>query len=70
MNPDSIHRDDEPTDPFLQHEALDRCHVLLSMLEDHLAQHPFVVARDEIHQAVRAASESLARAYQLIGAAD
>ena len=54
-------------DPFLKHEALDRCHVLLSTLDEHLLQHPFVQQNGDIHRAVKSASEALATAYQLIG---
>ena len=73
MNPnDAAHL--HPAHPYpksgRQHEALDRCHVLLCMLEDHVAGHPFVAEREEIRATVQAAIDSLAQAYQLIGAAE
>ena len=53
--------------PGHAHEALDRCHVLLSMLHEHLLQHPYVESDAEVRREVEAAGEALGRAYQLIG---
>ena len=57
----------EKINPGHAHEALDRCHVLLSMLHDHLLQHPYVESDAEVRREVEAAGEALGRAYQLIG---
>ena len=54
-------------DPFLKHEALDRCHVLLSTLDEHLLQHPFVQQNGDMHRAVKSASEALGTAYKRNG---
>ena len=53
--------------PGHAHEALDRCHVLLCMLNDHLLQHPYVESDAEVRREVEAAGKALGRAYQLIG---
>ena len=53
--------------PGHAHEALDRCHVLLCMLNDHLLQHPYVESDEDVRREVEAASKALGRAYQLIG---
>ena len=57
----------EKINPGHAHEALDRCHVLLSMLHEHLLQHPYVESDAEVRREVEAAGEALGRAYQLIG---
>ena len=53
--------------PGHAHEALDRCHVLLCMLNDHLLQHPYVESDADVRREVEAASDALSKAYQLIG---
>ena len=53
--------------PGHAHEALDRCHVLLCMLNDHLLQHPYVESDADVRREAEAASKALGRAYQLIG---
>lgn len=53
---------------LLRHEALDRCHVILSMVEDNLLMHPFVTRNPEINLLVDQAITALACAYQKIGA--
>lgn len=50
------------------HEALDRCHVITSMIDDHLLGHPYVQEDTEVKALVEQASAALAAAYQLIGA--
>ncbi len=54
-------------DPFLVHEALDRCHVINCLLDDHLIQHPFVQQDAEVFKLLCAVSDAVAAAYQLIG---
>ena len=53
--------------PSHAHEALDRCHVLLCVLNDHLLQHPYVESDADVRREVEAASDALSKAYQLIG---
>ena len=53
--------------PGHAHEAMDRCHVLLCTLNDHLLQHPYVESDADVRREVEAASAALSRAYQLIG---
>ena len=48
-------------------EALDRCHVILCILDDHLLTHLYVQSDIEVLKEVEAASEHLRKAYQLIG---
>lgn len=49
------------------HEALDRCHVIASMIEDHLLSHPYMDADAEVKTLIESASDAIGRAYQLIG---
>ena len=56
-----------PINPGHAHEAMDRCHVLLCTLNDHLLQHPYVESDADVRREVEAASAALSRAYQLIG---
>ena len=49
------------------HEALDRCHTILCILDDHLLTHPYVQSDSDVLKEVEAASEHLRKAYQLIG---
>ena len=53
--------------PGHAHEAMDRCHVLLCTLNDHLLQHPYVESDADVRREVEAANAALSRAYQLIG---
>ena len=53
--------------PGHAHEAMDRCHVMISMLDGHLLNHPYVESDADVRVAVESAIGSLARAYQLIG---
>ena len=55
-------------DAFHRHEALDRCHVILCTIDDHLLDHPFVGAHPDIRDQILAASRLLSGAYQSIGA--
>lgn len=54
-------------DPYLAHEALDRCHVIACLLDDHLIQHPFVQQDNDVRKLLCAASDALGAAYQMIG---
>lgn len=51
-----------------QHEALDRTHIAMCMVDDHILTHPFVEANPEIKAQVEQVLDALAKAYQMIGA--
>ena len=57
-----------PQDPFSAHEALDRCSLAVDFVDDNLLQHPYVQAHPEILAKIQLAADTLAEAYQLIGA--
>lgn len=57
-------------DPLLVHEALDRLHVVLCMIDDHLLGHPFIESRQDIREKIAYASKSLSDAYQLVGSVE
>ena len=54
-------------DPFLVHEALDRTHVAICMIDDHIVTHQFVESQPEIKALIEEAISNLAKAYQKIG---
>lgn len=56
-----------PDNRALAHEALDRCHVMASMIDDHLLGHPYVQGDAEVKALVEQSSAALAAAYQLVG---
>ena len=56
-----------PLDVFHQHEALDRTHLVLCMIDDHLLSHPFVAQHPKIEKKIKEAARCLADAYQRIG---
>lgn len=56
-----------PPDEFHAHEALDRAHLIASMLDTHLRDHPFVTANPNVLAGVERASRELGALYQLIG---
>ena len=64
---DSSSNEQVKLNPGHTREALDRCHVLLAMLDDHLLLHPYVQSNADVRREVEAAGEALGRAYQLIG---
>lgn len=51
---------------YYAHEALDRLHVVLCMIDDHLLEHKYISDRPELTRLVSAASQSLAEAYQCV----
>lgn len=51
------------------HEALKRCHLIASMLEDHLIMHPYVQQDDEVRKLLCDADDALEKACQMIGGA-
>ena len=67
MVEDSNGLDQVKNDPFYIHEALDRTHMVASILEDHLLQHPWVKINKSVSDKLDAALMLLAEAYQEIG---
>lgn len=58
------------SDPFSQHEALDRAHLLTEILHRHLADHPFIRAHPDLAARCARIGEAMAALYQAIGAVD
>lgn len=58
---------DPATDEGYQSEAMDRCYLVNSMLNEHLREHPFVEAHPDVESLIKQASEALSDAYQLMG---
>ena len=54
-------------DEFHYHEMLDRLHVVMSMVDVHLQQHPVAKIEPEIKDLISHAQDSLWQAYQLTG---
>jgi len=57
-------------DEFHYHEALDRTHMLLCMIDDHLREHPVVKKHKQLKIRVEIAEDILAEVYERIGALD
>lgn len=57
-------------DPFHYHEAMDRTHVIMDMIDSHLIQHPVLKLEQEPRRMVEEAQNLLFKAYQLIGNKD
>lgn len=55
-------------DSYHKHEALDRCHVVCSMIDDFLVNHPYVEQEPIIKAKIKLALKYLSEAYQMIGA--
>ena len=54
-------------DDLHYHEALDRLHVVISMIDDHLIQHPVFKLETEERRLIEDAQLKMAEAYQRIG---
>ena len=54
-------------DKFHYHEMLDRLHVVMSMIDDHLQQHPVAKIETKIKDLISEAQDKLWEAYQLVG---
>ena len=54
-------------DQFHYHEALDRLHVIMSTIDDHLIQHPVCKLEKEVGNKVEEAFTLLFQAYQEVG---
>lgn len=53
-------------DEHHRHEALDRCSMLMDMLETHLLDHVYTDAHEKVRAHVISAINSLSRAYEAI----
>jgi hypothetical protein len=56
-------------DDFSYHEVLDRCHLLMSMLNEHLIEHPVLDSHEEERVKLEEASNKIWDVYQSIGSA-
>lgn len=56
-------------DEFHYHEVLDRAHVIATMVDELLIDHPAVVAHDELRASVTKLSEAAMHVYQQAGIA-
>lgn len=54
-------------DEFHYHEMLDRLHVITSMIDHHLQQHPVAKIETEIKKLINEAQDKLWEAYQITG---
>ena len=54
-------------DDFHYHEALDRLHVIMDTIDNHLIQHSVLKAETKVKDLVDEANTKLWEAYQLIG---
>lgn len=54
-------------DEFSYHEALDRTHVLLCMLDEHLLSHPVIESDPKLKKIAEDIEDLLGELYQLIG---
>ena len=52
------------------HEMMDRLHVLMSILDDHILQHPVAKVDKELNSHLNNALEELWEAYQRVGNID
>ena len=53
-------------DEFHRHEALDRVHVILSNIDEHVQSHPFIALNEKLKKLVDAAIDNLADLYSEI----
>lgn len=54
-------------DEYHYHEIVDRLHVIMCMIDDHLQQHPVAKVENEASQLISNATDNLWQAYQLLG---
>jgi|TARA_B110000879_G_scaffold207316_1_gene290782 hypothetical protein len=54
-------------DDFHYHEALDRLHVIMDTIDNHLIQHSVLKLETEVKELVDEAQNKLWEAYQIIG---
>ena len=56
--------------PGHYHEMMDRLHVIMSIIDDHLLQHPVAKVNKDIDLLLNGALEQLWNAYQIAGTLD
>ncbi len=56
-------------DDFSYHEALDRCHLVMSVMNDHLIEHPVFEVHWEEREKLQQAQTMIWEVYQRIGSA-
>jgi len=54
-------------DAFSEHEVLDRSHLAAAFFSDHVAEHPYVQADQELKRKAEKIADQLADFYQLVG---
>jgi len=54
-------------DDFHYHELLDRLHVIMCTIDEHIQQHPAAKLDTELNSLISAAQDKLWEAYQLTG---
>lgn len=57
----------ERIDKFHYHEVMDRLHLINSMIDEFLLEHPAVIENKKIMKKITKASDKLSEAYQSIG---
>jgi hypothetical protein len=60
-------KDKNKLDKFHYHEVLDRLHVINTMIDEFLLEHPVVINNKKINKKIEKASELLSKTYQEIG---
>ena len=58
---------DRPLDTYSNHEALDRVHCVMVMIDELLLNHPYFEQNKKAKYCIELAGDHLARAYQMIG---
>ena len=61
---------EDKINPGHYHEMMDRLHVIMSIIDDHLLQHPVAKANKNIDSLLNKALEELWDAYQIAGNLD
>src|SRR5438034_754236 len=64
--PEMSRRTENP-DPFSAHEALDRSHLIATVFDEFVAEHPFVCANKKLHRQALALADRLGAFYQAVG---
>jgi hypothetical protein len=56
-------------DNYHYHEVVDRCHIIMCMIQDHLLDHPAIIAHPDEEQKLNQAVTILWEVYQRFGSA-
>lgn len=57
-------------DPYSYHEVIDRTHVVISIIEDHIRSHPIVERNSKFLALAEGAQDMLAELYQKVSIED